>query len=159
MATRAKQIRRWSRGHNQVMFRQLFPLLFSLKVSFREKIDGLLLLLVYAVPVILLFGHIDAYLLFFMGEMNLLSGWWVMLFLGTYCSFGNFAPFYEIGVSLLLDGIRGEVYLLPLLLFNFYCYMWAIVQGFFDAVLDLLTKRKVTWAKTARFLKKENKTS
>ena len=158
-ATRAKQIRRWSRGHNQVMFRQLFPLLFSLKVSVREKIDGLLLLLVYAVPVILLFGHIAAYLLFFMGEMSIMSGWWVMLFLGAYCSFGNFAPFYEIGVSLLLDGIRGEVYLLPLLLFNFYFYMWAIAQGFFDAVLDLITKRKVTWAKTARFLKKENKTS
>ena len=153
-AVRGRQIRRWARGHNQVMLRQTFPLLFSRELSFREKLDGILLLLVYAVPVILLFGHMTAYLLFFMGKMNLFSGWWVLLFLGTYCSFGNFAPFYEIGVSLMLDGVRGEIFLLPLLLFNFYFYMWSITQGFFDAIWDRLTKRKVTWAKTARFNKK-----
>ncbi len=89
-----------------------------------------------------------------MGEMDIFSGWWVLLFLGTYCSFGNFAPFYEIGVSLMLDGIKGEVFLLPLLLFNFYFYMWAITQGFFDSIADLITKRKVKWAKTTRFLNK-----
>ena len=71
-----------------------------------------------------------------------------------FCSFGNFAPFYETGVALLLDGMKGEVFLLPLLLFNFYFYMWAITQGFFDAIWDTLTKRKVTWAKTVRFNKK-----
>ncbi len=155
-AVRAKQIRRWARGHNQVMFRELLPLLFSREMTIREKIDGALLLLVYAVPVILLFGHITSYLLFFMGAMDIFSGWWVLLFIGTYCSFGNFAPFYEIGVALMLDGMRGEVFLLPLLLFNFYFYMWAITQGFFDAVWDMLTKRKVTWAKTVRFNKKSN---
>jgi len=153
-SVRARQIRRWARGHNQVMWRQTFPLLFSRNVTAREKLDGFLLLLVYAVPVILLFGHICSYLLFFMGEMDIFSGWWVLLFLGTYCSFGNFAPFYEIGVSLMLDGIKGEVFLLPLLLFNFYFYMWAITQGFFDSIADLITKRKVKWAKTTRFLNK-----
>lgn len=152
---RARQIRRWARGHNQVMLHQTLPLLFSRNMSLREKLDGLLLLLVYAVPVILLFGHLTSYLLFFMGQMNILSGWWVLLFIGTYCSFGNFAPFYEIGVALMLDGMVGEVFLLPLLLFNFYFYMWAITLGFFDAVWDLFTKRKVTWAKTQRFAKKQ----
>ncbi|MBO4346238.1 MAG: glycosyltransferase family 2 protein [Lachnospiraceae bacterium] len=156
-AVRARQIRRWSRGHNQVMFRQLFPLLFSKEMTLREKFDGSLLLLVYAIPVILLFGHITSYILFFMGQMNLFSGWWVLLFIGTYCSFGNFAPFYEIGVALMLDGMRKEVFLLPLLLFNFYFYMWAITQGFFDAIWDILTKRKVTWAKTVRFNNSKSK--
>ena len=156
-AVRARQIRRWSRGHNQVMFRQLFPLLFSKEMTLREKFDGSLLLLVYAIPVILLFGHITSYILFFMGQMNIFSGWWVLLFIGTYCSFGNFAPFYEIGVALMLDGMRKEVFLLPLLLFNFYFYMWAITQGFFDAIWDILTKRKVTWAKTVRFNNSKSK--
>ena len=153
-SVRARQIRRWARGHNQVMFRKTIPLLLSTHVSLREKIDGLFLLFIYAVPVVLLFGHIVAYFLFFAGKMNILSGWWVLLFLGTYCSFGNFAPFYEIGASLMLDGIKGEIFLLPLLLFNFYFYMWSITQGFFDAIWDLLTRRKVTWAKTTRFLGK-----
>ncbi|MBE5823254.1 MAG: glycosyltransferase family 2 protein [Butyrivibrio sp.] len=150
-AVRAKQIRRWARGHNQVMFREMIPLLLSKEMTVREKIDGALLLLVYAVPVILLFGHITSYMLFFMGKMDIFSGWWVLLFIGTYCSFGNFAPFYEIGTALILDGMHGEIFLLPLLLFNFYFYMWAITQGFFDAIWDMLTKRKVTWAKTVRF--------
>ncbi|MCR4738967.1 MAG: glycosyltransferase family 2 protein, partial [Lachnospiraceae bacterium] len=75
--------------------------------------------------------------------------------MGSYCSFGNFAPFYEIGISLMLDGIKKEVFLLPLLIFNFYFYMWAITQGFFDSIWDLITKRKITWAKTARFAGQE----
>ncbi len=155
-AVRAKQIRRWARGHNQVMFREFIPLILSKEMTLREKFDGALLLLVYAVPVILLFGHITSYMLFFMGLMDIFSGWWVLLFIGTYCSFGNFAPFYEIGVALMLDGMKGEIFLLPLLLFNFYFYMWAITQGFFDAIWDTLTKRKVTWAKTVRFNQKSN---
>ncbi len=151
---RARQIRRWARGHNQVMFKQFIPLLFSKEMTPREKLDGALLLLVYAIPVILLFGHIVSYMLFFMGKMDLFSGWWVLLFIGTYCSFGNFAPFYEIGVALMLDGMKGEFLLLPLLLFNFYFYMWAITQGFFDAIWDMITKRQVVWAKTVRYNKK-----
>ena len=154
-AVRAKQIRRWARGHNQVMLRQLIPLLISPKLSFREKLDGFLLLMIYAVPMFLLLGHIASYFLFFIGDMNILSGWWVLMFLGVYCSFGNFAPFYEMGVALMLDGIKGEIFLLPLLLFNFYFYMWAITLGFFDAVWDLFTRRKVTWAKTVRFNKSQ----
>ena len=39
---RARQIRRWSRGHNQVMFRYLWQLIVSSHLS-KEKIDGLLL--------------------------------------------------------------------------------------------------------------------
>lgn len=148
---RGKQIRRWARGHNQVLFRYLFRMLLSPNMNLREKIDGLLLLFVYAVPFFLLVGQIDSVALFFLGEMELFSGWWVLLFIGVYTSFGNFAPFYQIGTALILDGIKGEVLLLPLLLFNFYFYMWNISRGFVDAVADIVTRRKVKWAKTVRF--------
>lgn len=148
---RGKQIRRWARGHNQVLFRYLFRMLLSPNMNLREKVDGLLLLFVYAVPFFLLVGQIDSVALFFLGEMELFSGWWVLLFIGVYTSFGNFAPFYQIGTALILDGIKGEVLLLPLLLFNFYFYMWNISRGFVDAVADIITRRKVKWAKTVRF--------
>lgn len=148
---RGKQIRRWARGHNQVLFRYLFRMLFSPNMNLREKIDGLLLLFVYAVPFFLLLGQIDSVALFFLGEMKLFAGWWVLLFIGVYTSFGNFAPFYQIGTALVLDGIKGEVLLLPLLMFNFYFYMWNISRGFVDAMADIITKRKVKWAKTVRF--------
>lgn len=148
---RGKQIRRWARGHNQVLFRYLFRMLLSPNMNLREKIDGLLLLFVYAVPFFLLLGQIDSVALFFLGEMKLFAGWWVLLFIGVYTSFGNFAPFYQIGTALVLDGIKGEVLLLPLLMFNFYFYMWNISRGFVDAMADIITKRKVKWAKTVRF--------
>ena len=38
-----------------------------------------------------------------------------------------------------------------MLCFSFYFYMWHISMGFLDAVVDRLTRRSVTWAKTDRF--------
>lgn len=152
---RGKQIRRWSRGHNQVMFRYLLKTILSPNMRFREKLDGILLLFVYMVPFLLALGHLDSLALFLVGEMNILSGWWVLLFIGAYNSFGNFAPFFEVGVALMVDGIRNEVKLLPLLMFNFYYYMWYISLGFLDSVADLFTRRKVKWAKTKRFASEE----
>lgn len=157
-AVRAKQIRRWARGHDQVMFRYFFRTLFSKHMRFREKLDGILLLLVYAVPFLFLLGQVVSLGLFFAGEMSLFAGGWVLLFTAVYCAFGNFAPFYEIGTALFLDGIKGEIFLLPLLLFNFYFYMWNISLGFCDAITDLVTRRKVKWVKTARFAEKKDTT-
>lgn len=153
---RAKQIRRWARGHNQVLFRYLFKTIFNQHMNLREKVDGIMLLFVYAVPFFLLLGQIASIFLFFLGEMNLISGWWIVMSVAIYCSFGNFAPFFEIGTALFMDGIKGEALLLPLLLFNFYFYMWNISLGFLDAVADVLTGRQVKWAKTARFAQKRS---
>lgn len=152
---RGKQIRRWSRGHNQVMFRYFFKTIVSQYMTLREKIDGLLLLTVYAVPFFLALGQLDSVILFLIGEMDIMVGWWVLLFIGAYNSFGNFAPFYEIGSGLLLDGIKNEILLLPLLIFSFYFYMWNISLGFLDAIIDIFTQRNVKWVRTTRFYRKE----
>ena len=148
---RGKQIRRWSRGHNQVLFKYLFKTITNKKMKFREKLDGVLLLFVYAVPFILALAQFVSLILFFLGEMDIFSGYWVILFIGVYSSFGNFAPFFEIGSALMIDGIKREAFLLPLLMFNFYFYMWNISLGFFDSVADVITRRKVKWVKTERF--------
>ena len=148
---RGRQIRRWARGHNQVLFRYLFRTILSPNMNLLEKIDGIMLLFVYAVPALFLIAQVVAIVLFFMGQMQQLNGWWVLIFIGVYNSFGNFAPFFQIGSALVLDGIKGEALLLPMLLFNFYFYMWHITLGFFDAIADVITHRKVKWAKTVRF--------
>ncbi len=148
---RGRQIRRWARGHNQVLFRYLFRTILSPNMNLLEKIDGIMLLFVYAVPALFLISQVIAIILFFMGEMQQFEGWWVLIFIGVYNSFGNFAPFFQIGSALVLDGIKGEALLLPMLLFNFYFYMWHITLGFFDAIADVITHRKVKWAKTVRF--------
>ena len=148
---RGRQIRRWARGHNQVLFRYFLKVIVSTHMNLREKVDGLLLLFAYAVPFVLALGQLNSIVLFFLGEMDLFAGWWVLLFIGAYTSFGNFAPFFEIGTSLVLDGVKGEALMLPLLIFNFYFYMWNISRGFLDAVGDVLTGRQAQWVKTARF--------
>jgi cellulose synthase/poly-beta-1,6-N-acetylglucosamine synthase-like glycosyltransferase len=150
-SVRARQIRRWSRGHNDVMFKYFIPLIRSPFLSFREKFDGMLLLLVYCVPVILLLGIAVSLILFFIGEMEIFSGIFFLVFLGAYNTFGNFAPFYQVGTACLLDGLNQRILLLPFLIFNFFFNMWYISRGFFDAIIDSLTSRATHWAKTERF--------
>jgi cellulose synthase/poly-beta-1,6-N-acetylglucosamine synthase-like glycosyltransferase len=152
---RSTQIRRWSRGHNTVMFKYMFKMLFSKHLKIKEKIDGFMLLLVYAMPFILLLAQLDCIALFFYGEMNIFVSTWTILFIGIYNSFGNFAPFYEIATAAMMDGTTKDVFLLPLLSFNFYFYMYAITMGFLDALGDLFTGRTVMWAKTQRFIKED----
>lgn len=148
---RAKQVRRWARGHNGVMFRYFLPVIFSKHMTFREKVDGILLLIVYAVPFLFALALIDSIVLFFLGEMNVFIGWWTILFLGAYNSYGNFAPFYEIATALMVDGDNNDVLLLPLIIFNFYYNLWNVSLGFLEAVADLVTWRGVKWEKTERF--------
>ena len=107
-AVRSRQIRRWSRGHNNVAFRYVIPLLKAKGLRLREKIDGMFLLFVYAVPIIFVLSVIASVILFFMGEMNLISAWWVFLFIGATNAFGNFAPFYQISAALVIDGSAND---------------------------------------------------
>lgn len=148
---RGRQVRRWSRGHNNAMIRYFFPVLFSKHMSIREKVDGMFLLFIYMIPFILLLAIIDSVILFFLGEMNVFIGWWALLFVTAYNSYGNFAPFYEIATALMIDGRRDDLLMLPLMTFSFYFYLWNISLGFIDAIIDLLTFRTVSWAKTERF--------
>lgn len=150
---RARQIRRWSRGHNQVMMRYLSPLLDSKYLSHKEKLDGLLLLFVYTVPLLLLMALADSLALFFLGEMHIVAGTVAFLFVGFYNTFGNFAPFYQIGTAALLDGANKRILLLPLLLFSYFFNTWYIALGLLEAVVDIITGRKAIWLKTRRFRK------
>ena len=149
---RGTQVRRWSRGHNNVMFRYFFKVLTTPNLRFWKRVDAMMLLCVYAMPLVLALGFLDCIALFFLGQMQLLDGWWVLLFVGFYNAWGNFAPFYEIAAGALLDGMKQELLYLPMLCFSFYFYMWHICGGFFGALLDIITQKKVNWAKTERYI-------
>ncbi|MFN3479042.1 MAG: glycosyltransferase [Thermodesulfovibrionales bacterium] len=154
---RVKQIRRWARGHSQVMFKYLLPLIRTPYLTAIEKIDGLLLLFIYTIPFILLTGIADSIFLFFLGEMQIIESLVVLLFIAAYNTFGNFAAFYQIGTACLLDGATNRIRLLPLLLFNFLFNMWYTSLGFLDALLDQITNRETSWHKTKRFREVENR--
>lgn len=147
---RSRQIRRWSHGHNQVLFKYLFPLWRS-KLSFWQKLDGTLLLFVYAIPFFSILGIVDSLILFFLGEMEILSSFWVLLGVLTYNTFGNFAPFFQIGLAVFLDGGTERLRLLPIFYFIFLFNAWYTSLGFIDAVKTTITKRQAIWHKTERF--------
>jgi len=148
---RGRQIRRWSRGHNQVMFKYIIPLIRSKNLNIWEKVDGVLLLCVYLIPFLLLLGIIDSLFLFFAGEMAIISSIFFFLFISSTNTFGNFAPFYQIVLASFLDGAIYRIRLIPLILFVFFFNMYYISLGFWDALTWLIFRRNITWEKTPRF--------
>ncbi len=150
---RANQIKRWSRGHNRVMFKYLFPVIKAKNLNFYQKLDGILLLFVYLIPFIFILGIIDSLILFFIGEMNLVNYVIIYLLIGGYVVFGSFAPFYQIGTGALLDRVSYRIRLLPFFFFIFIFNLFFISQGFLESIVDVIVNRKVSWHKTIRYRK------
>jgi cellulose synthase/poly-beta-1,6-N-acetylglucosamine synthase-like glycosyltransferase len=149
--TRARQITRWARGHTQVMFRYLWPMLKSSHITVWEKIDGALLLLIYAVPFLIALGISISLILFFLGEMQIVESLFLFLLVVAYNTFGNIAPFNQLGIAALIDGSTQRIRLIPFLFFVFLFNLWSSTLGFTNAVFDLLFKREIRWQKTERF--------
>jgi cellulose synthase/poly-beta-1,6-N-acetylglucosamine synthase-like glycosyltransferase len=150
---RFRQLRRWARGHTQAMFRHVGPLLRSRFMSFGQKLDGLLVLFIYLVPPMLMSGLIANLALFLMGRISIGTTLLLGLFTVGYNAFGNFAPFYEVGMAALLDNVNERVLLLPLSFFLFLYNTMAVTAGFFDGVIDLFRSGMPNWDKTRRFAK------
>jgi len=149
---RVRQIMRWSKGHNQAAFRYGGALLASDKVSLREKLDGLLLLGVFAMSPILLFGWVLAIVLFYFNGRSWLDGVLALFCLMSYSALGNFAAFFEIGAAVYLDGSRQRVRLMPLNYFGFLVSLLSITIATFNQLLfDWALKRRLTWDKTVRY--------
>ncbi|MFZ7138720.1 MAG: glycosyltransferase [archaeon] len=132
---REKQLRRWAIGHNQCLFKHFFNTLKTPVLNMWQKIDGILLLGVYLVPVFVLAGWI-------LGIVSYLfdAPWWspfflALLFFLSYNSIGNFAVFNEMGNSAFLDKRGRSIWLLPMVFFTFFANMIICSTAFVDAVL------------------------
>lgn len=148
---RANQVRRWSRGHNQVMYRYLFPLLASKYLSLRQKVDGLNLLFVYILPFALFLGILNSIFLYFVDEMTLVNSFTALIIILAMNAFGNFAPFFQLAMANFIDGRTASLRLIPVFAFNFVLYMYYASLGFVDSLIDLVSKRNVNWVKTPRY--------
>lgn len=156
---RVRQIMRWSKGHNQAAFRYAGGLLASDKVSLREKLDGMLLLGVFAMSPILLAGWALAIILFYADANHWLTGVLALFCLMSYSALGNFAAFFEIGAAVYLDGSRHRIRLMPLNYFGFLVSLLSItIATFNQVVFDWIFKHKLEWDKTTRFRRPEAKT-
>ncbi|MBW8468670.1 MAG: glycosyltransferase [Thiobacillus sp.] len=154
-SVRMRQVRRWAKGHNQVLFRYWRQLLQSPFVSLRERIDGLMLLLVFLMPPLLLLGWSLALALYYLNAGSLVAVFIPLMALVAYGALGNFAAFLEIVMAVLIDGHRRRIRLLPINLLCFFVSLFSISQALFESMTDRLFGREMVWHKTLRYRKSE----
>jgi cellulose synthase/poly-beta-1,6-N-acetylglucosamine synthase-like glycosyltransferase len=140
---------RWARGHMQCCFRHFGRVLKSSKLESKEKIDGLLLLNVYFMPLIALLSFILGITLIFQNASPFVGVLWFSVPISFYSFVGNFAPFFEVGIGAHLDGRSRVQWLIPLLIFTFVYNIPICTKAFLDTVIGKIrgeTSNK--WAKT-----------
>lgn len=98
-----RQRSRWAKGHMQCAFKYVCPLLKNRKVSLKQKVDGLLLLNVYFLPILVMFSWI---LLLALLIFRLPT--WIRFEIAFVSSIffilhGNLAPFVEVIAGALCD--------------------------------------------------------
>jgi cellulose synthase/poly-beta-1,6-N-acetylglucosamine synthase-like glycosyltransferase len=150
-AVRIKQIMRWAKGHNQAMMTYSLRLLFGKHLAtFRERIDGTLLLGVYIMAPVTMLGWIFALVLFYRGIAPL-HGIVALLSITTYAAVGNFAAFFEIAAAVRLDGNRNRLAILPFLALGFVVSIFSVSRAAISQVYGHFTKAEFHWDKTERF--------
>ncbi|MDH4395597.1 MAG: glycosyltransferase [Limnobacter sp.] len=150
-SVRIKQVTRWAKGHNQVMARYWWKFATSPYLTLSQRLDGLLLLFVFLVPLLMLVGWCLALGLYFLNAGSMLSQLIPIFALMIYGTLGNFAAFFEIVVAVLIDGNRKRLRLLPFNLLGFFVSLFAISGAVWSLMLDSLLKREMVWDKTIRY--------
>ncbi len=144
-----RQRHRWARGHMQVCFKHTFSVLRSKKLNAKQKIDGLLLLHVYFMPVLTLLSFFVGVSLILSESSQLVNALWFFVPVSFYSFVGNFAPFFEVGIGAYLDGRTRSQWLIPLLLFAYLYNILICTKALLDLFgAKLLRKSQSDWAKT-----------
>ena len=148
--SRRRQIERWAVGHTDCLHRHLGALLRSPYLTPREKWDGAFLLSVYLTAPLIALGWLATAVLFFQGSSYLPV--WAPFFLASTCcnTVGNFASFFEIGSSVLLDGAGRRVRLLPLNIANFLFSTATVTAALGKYYAARSRGRTLGWNKTER---------
>ena len=148
---RIKQVSRWAKGHNQVMARYWWQFATSSYLTLGQRVDGLLLLFVFVIPLVMLTGWFLALGLYFLNAGSLLSQLLPIFALMIYGTLGNFAAFFEIVVAVLIDGNRRRLRLLPFNMLGFLVSLFAISGAVWSLIIDRIFKREMVWDKTIRY--------
>ena len=153
---RIKQVTRWAKGHNQVMARYWWQFATSKYLTMGQRLDGLLLLFVFVIPLIMLVGWGLALGLYFLNAGSLLSQLIPVFALMVYGTLGNFAAFFEIVVAVLIDGNRRRLRLLPFNMLGFLISLFAISGAVWSLLIDKVFKREMVWDKTIRYRQEQS---
>lgn len=151
---RVKQLMRWAKGHNQVLFTFLWRTLCNPHLTTLQRLDSVMLLGCYAIAPLTLLGWLLILATYFAAPstsgLALTSSTLALVIFG---GFGNAAAFFQTAAAVRLDGHARRLRLLPL---NFVGYLVSAVtisRGTAGLVLDTVFKRELKWDKTVRFRK------
>jgi cellulose synthase/poly-beta-1,6-N-acetylglucosamine synthase-like glycosyltransferase len=144
-----KQRYRWALGHMDCFFRHSTKVLLSPNLKLKEKVDGLLLLGVYFMPLVALLAFIVGITILLLKTSWLVSTLWFSVPVSFYSFVGNFAPFFEVGIGAYLDGRKRTLWLVPLLIFTFVNNMPICLDAFLHLLASKMRgKRRFEWSKT-----------
>jgi cellulose synthase/poly-beta-1,6-N-acetylglucosamine synthase-like glycosyltransferase len=144
-----KQRYRWAKGHMQCAFKHSFNVLKSGNLRLKEKIDGLLLLNVYFMPILVIASWALGISLLLLESPKWLGALWSPIPIFLYSFVGNFAPFFEVGFGAYLDGRRRAQWLIPFMIFTFVYNIFISVKAFVDLSISKILKRnRNCWDKT-----------
>ena len=145
---RIRQIMRWAKGHNQAMVQYAAALSHRKDVSWWERLDGMLLLGVYAMAPVLMLGWLLALMLFYTGAP--IGGGVAVLGLAAFTTLGNFAAFFEIAAATRLDGSRLRIRLLPFTFLGFSVSLVSVSRAAWQQIIEPLLGREMVRHKTER---------
>ena len=147
--SRIRQIKRWAKGHNQALRRYVGALLRNRRdLPFRQVLDGVLLMGVFAVPLVLLLGWVCAVTLFYAGYPET-WGRVTMLMVYSFNTVGNFAAFFQVAAASRLDGSRERIRMLPFLFLGFLVSIMSVGRASLSRD-SWLRGQPVHWQKTER---------
>lgn len=147
---RYRQIRRWSCGHNQCLFKYLRQTLTTPHQPVLRRLDAALVLLFFLFPTVSLVGLVAAMIyptMYTFPPFNFA----VISAFSVVVAFGNFSPYFQIVSAVMRDRQPQAVVMLPLMFLSSAISMVAAVQGFALAVRGALFNRHLQWDKTTRF--------
>jgi cellulose synthase/poly-beta-1,6-N-acetylglucosamine synthase-like glycosyltransferase len=144
-----RQRYRWAKGHMQCFFKHGLNVLKSKNLTLKQKIDGFLLLNVYFMPIFVFLSLIVGATLIFLKSTFALVLWFTVPFF-LFSFVGNFAPFFEVGVGVYLDGRERTQWLIPLLILNFFYNIPICTVALLDLFASKVLRRSSNvWSKTA----------
>jgi len=140
---------RWAKGHMQCAFEHVPHLLRSKKMSMKEKIDGLMLLCVYFVPVLFMLSWFSLFVLFLVNPPTLLPYWMALVVSVFFALNGDIAPFLEVVAGAVCDGRKKLILYTPLLFIAYVVNVFVCWKVFSELVFAKLTGRGTNhWNKT-----------
>ncbi len=118
-------------------------------MKLKEKIDGILIIHIYFMPLLTVLSFLTGGLLILNGS-QVTGLLWFVVPIALYSFAGNFAPFFEVSIGAYLDERKRIQWLTPFMIFSFIYNTLICTKAFLDLLSDKVRRKsKGDWEKTA----------